>query len=348
MRPITMGFALVALLAGGGVTGADDSEAGDALMEQARQVFGVLPTEATSESNPITEEKIALGRMLYYDTRLSKSQTISCNSCHQLDRFGVDHEPTSLGHRGQRGDRNAPTVYNAAFHVAQFWDGRAADVEEQAQGPVLNPVEMALPSEEAVESVLRSIPGYAPLFEAAFPRDPDPITYHNMALAIGAFERRLLTPSRFDDFMGGQLDALSERQRAGLALFIEVGCISCHNGPAVGGGLFQKLGAVEPYPTDDPGRFKVTGDEKDRGVFKVPSLRNVTETGPYFHDGSIERVEAAVRIMAAHQLGRELGPEEVAAITAFLYSLTGRIDADYVRRPELPESGSSTPSPDPS
>ncbi len=318
------------------------------LAGRAQAIFGVLPEEASSASNPVTPEKIELGRMLYYDTRLSKNHDVACNSCHPLDRHGVDGEPTSPGHRGQRGDRNSPTVYNAALHRSQFWDGRARDVEEQAKGPVLNPIEMAMPSEARAVEVLRSIPGYALLFAEAFPGDPDPVTYDNMARAIGAFERRLLTPSRFDDFMAGQLDALSERERAGLALFIEVGCISCHNGVAVGGGLFQKLGAVKPYATEDPGRFGVTGDEKDRGVFKVPSLRNVAHTGPYFHDGSIASLDEVVRIMAAHQLGRELDADPVGAIEAFLKSLTGRVDAGYVARPELPASGPDTPPPDPS
>ena len=317
------------------------------LAGRAQAIFGALPPEAASAANPVTPEKIELGRMLYYDERLSKNHDVSCNSCHPLDRFGVDGEATSPGHRGQRGGRNSPTVYNAALHRSQFWDGRAADVEEQAKGPVLNPIEMAMPSEAQVVEVLRSIPGYAPLFAAAFPEEPDPITYDNMARAIGAFERRLLTPAPFDDFMAGQLDALSERQLAGLTLFIETGCITCHNGVAVGGVLFQKLGAVEPYPTKDPGRFDVTGDERDRGVFKVPSLRNAAHTGPYFHDGSIANLDQAVRIMAAHQLGRELDADQVATLVVFLESLTGRVDPDYVARPALPASGPDTPPPDP-
>ncbi len=240
------------------------------LRETARGIFGTLPAEAVSAENPVTPEKIELGRILYYEPRLSKGQDISCNSCHALDSFGVDARPTSVGHRGQHGDRNSPTVYNAAFHVAQFWDGRAPNVEEQAKGPVLNSIEMAMPDEEAVLAVLHSIAGYAPLFAAAFPEDEDPITYHNMALAIGAFERRLVTPSPFDAFLAGDGDALSDAQLRGLSTFIEVGCITCHNGPVIGGAIFQKLGLVVPYETEDLGRMAVTGNEADRGYFKVP------------------------------------------------------------------------------
>ena len=320
----------------------------DALRTRARAIFRELPDLAKNEANPVTEAKVELGRALYFDARLSKNQDISCNSCHDLARYGVDGEPTSPGHKGQRGSRNSPTVYNAAFHITQFWDGRAADVEEQAKGPVLNPIEMAMPSEEAVVTVLRSIPGYAPLFAAAFPGEGDPITYDNMARAIGAFERRLVTPSRFDAFLEGQDAALSEAEVAGLATFMDTGCISCHNGPAVGGGSYQKLGAIKPYPTKDLGRFEVTGEKADRYVFKVPSLRNVDRTGPWLHDGSVESLDRMIRIMAEHQLGRSLSDDDVAAIALFLGSLTGEVDVAYTAAPKLPESGPDTPAPDPS
>ena len=319
-----------------------------ALRARALGVLKPLPDEAVNPNNPLTPEKIALGRMLYYDPRLSKSQEISCNSCHDLDKHGVDAGPTSVGHRGQRGDRNAPTVYNAALHVAQFWDGRAADVEAQAKGPVLNAVEMALPDERTCVDVIRSIPGYAPLFEAAFPGEPDPISYDNMARAIGAFERRLLTPSRFDAFLEGQDSALTDEELDGLALFLDTGCTTCHMGAPVGGMLYQKLGLVKPYPTKDPGRAKVTGNPADEGFFKVPSLRNVAETAPYFHDGSIATLPEVVRIMARHQLGRELDDAQVQSIVVFLRSLTGSIDPEYIAKPELPPSGPNTPAPDPS
>ena len=336
--------AVVVLLSSAPVARAESREA---LQQRASALFGVLPAEAPSEANPITEAKIELGRQLYFDPRLSKSQQISCNSCHQLDKFGVDNEPTSPGHKGQRGARNSPTVYNAAFHFAQFWDGRAADVEEQAKGPVLNPVEMAMPDPDHVLAVLRSIPGYEPLFAKAFPGEPDPINYDNFGRAVGAFERRLTTPSPFDAFLGGQLDVLSDEQVAGLAKFIETGCPTCHMGPTVGGLTFQKLGAVNPYETADLGREEVTKKESDRHLFKVPSLRNSAETGPWFHDGSVPTLDEAIRLMAWHQLGKKLEPADVASIAAFLKSLTGKPDAAYIAKPVPLPNGPTTPKPDP-
>jgi len=320
----------------------------DEMRNQAKQVFGTLPDSAPSETNEVTEEKITLGRMLYFDPRFSKNHDISCNSCHDLANHGVDGETTSPGHKGQRGSRNSPTVYNAALHIAQFWDGRSPDVEDQAKGPVLNPVEMAMPGEEAAVAVLKSIPGYAELFAAAFPDDEDPITFDNMARAIGAFERRLITADRFDAFTSGQDEALSDEELAGLSVFMTTGCITCHNGPTIGGQLFRKLGLVRPYETEDPGRFEVTKDEADRKVFKVPSLRNVAMTGPYFHDGSVESLDEAIRLMASHQLGIDLADNQVASIKAFLGTLTGAVDPEYIAEPTLPESGPDTPAPDPS
>jgi cytochrome c peroxidase len=319
-----------------------------ALRTLAGQVLGTLPTEAASESNPLTPEKIDLGRMLYLDKRFSKNHDLACASCHMLDKFGADGEPTSPGHKGQRGDRNSPSSFNAALHFAQFWDGRAADVEEQAKGPVLNPVEMAMPSEEDVVAVLKSIPGYAPLFAAAFPGDADPIHYDNMARAIGAFERRLLTPGPLDAFLAGDDAALSPAAQRGLAAFLEVGCTTCHFGASVGGQMYQKLGLVEAYPTQDVGRAKVTGNEADNFFFKVPSLRNVAETGPYFHDGSVATLDEAVTLMAKHQLGKTLDDATKRDLLAFLGALTGSVDAAYVAAPVLPESGPTTPAPDPS
>ena len=320
----------------------------DGLRTRAAAIFGALPAEASNPHNAVTPAKVELGRVLYYDSRLSKNHDVSCNTCHLLDRHGVDGLPTSMGHREQRGDRNAPTVYNAALHIAQFWDGRAADVEEQAKGPVLNPIEMAMPSEEAVIAVLESIPGYAPLFAAAFPEDENPITYDNMARAIGAFERKLLTPSPFDAFIAGDDSALSGEQLAGLDAFILAGCIACHQGAAIGGGLYQKLGVIKPYPTEDPGRAKITGNEADRQVFKVPSLRNVAKTGPYLHDGSIQQLDDMIRIMAEYQLGIQVDGTQVDAIRAFLDSLTGVVDLELIAKPTLPPSGPDTPAPDPS
>lgn len=311
-------------------------------------VFKPLPATMESPANPITDAKIELGRMLYYENRLSKNQDMSCNTCHLLDKYGVDGLPTSTGHRKQKGGRNAPTVYNAALHVAQFWDGRAADVEEQAKGPVMNPIEMAMPDEKHVLKVLKSIPGYAGAFAKAFPGEKDPINYDNMARAIGAFERKLVTPSRFDRYLAGDAAALSAAEKEGLDAFVQNGCTACHTGAAVGGGMFQKLGLVKPWPdTSDPGRAKVTSKETDAMVFKVPSLRNIEKTGPYFHDGKIAQLGEVVAKMADHQLGRTLTPADIGKIVTFLNALTGEIPADYVKPPQLPPSGPDTPKPDP-
>jgi len=326
------------------------SAAGNAseLRNQARQVFGILPTDAASANRPMPPARVELGRMLYFDPRLSLGQAISCNSCHRLDLYGVDGEATSPGHLGQRGDRNSPTSLNAALHLAQFWDGRAPDVEAQAKGPVLNPIEMAMPSEEAVVAVLDSIPGYPPLFAAAFPGEVTPVSYENMARAIGSFERGLITPSPFDAFMAGDEGGLSPEAVAGLELFLSVGCVTCHHGPLVGGSSYRKLGLVKAYPTQDTGRENVTGLAADRFVFKVPSLRNVTRTGPWFHDGSLSDLDQVILLMGRHQLGVELDAAQRGLIAAFLESLTGRLDPAYAAPPELPVSGPNTPGPDPS
>lgn len=336
--------------AGGESTSAAASEQAErvALAKRASSLIGALPDAVPNPDNAASPEKIDLGRMLYYDPRLSKNHDISCNSCHQLDAFGVDGEPTSPGHRGQRGDRNSPTVFNAALHTTQFWDGREPDVEAQAKGPVLNPIEMASPSEAHVVGVLNSIPGYQEAFAAAFPAAATPVSYDNMARAIGAFERRLTTPGRFDAFLGGDTTALTDQEAMGLQTFLDVGCTSCHTGTALGGSLYRKLGFIYPYETEDLGREKVTGAAADRHVFKVPSLRNIAKTGPWFHDGSMTDLAEVVRIMGYHQLGQNLSDEQVSQIVAFLESLTGEVDTAFVAKPALPESGPDTPAPDPS
>ncbi len=311
--------------------------------------FGALPAAFPAEGKPHGEAVVALGRMLYYDGRLSKNQELSCNSCHRLEAYGVDGAPTSTGQRGQKGSRNSPTVYNAAGHLAQFWDGRAADVEAQAKGPVLNPVEMAMPNEEAVVAVLKSVPGYRDAFAAAFPGQADPITYDNMAAAIGAFERGLVTPSRWDQLEAGKADALTPDEQAGFQLFVNTGCVTCHAGPLFGGQMYQKAGLVEAWPKQtDQGRFDLTKNETDRMIFKVPSLRNVNKTGPYFHDGSVADLRQAVRMMARYQLGKQLDDAQVTSLITFLDTLTGELPADYIARPELPPNGPKTPGPDPS
>lgn len=307
-----------------------------------------LPAEFALRGGTASEDKVALGRLLYFEPRLSKNHDVSCNSCHSLTAYGVDGTKVSTGHKKQQGSRNAPTVYNAAGHFVQFWDGRAKDVEEQAQGPVLNPVEMAMPTAAKAEATLRSIPGYAELFKKAFPTDANPVTLANAASAIGAFERKLVTPSRWDKFLSGDADALTVDEQVGLGKFLDAGCNACHMGTLVGGGMFQKLGLVKAWPAaDDGGRFVVTKQEADRMMFKVPSLRNVEKTAPYFHDGSAASLDEAVRLMARYQLGKELSDGDVRSIVTFLRSLTGTIPQDFIKAPELPASGPKTPKPDP-
>jgi cytochrome c peroxidase len=277
---------------------------------------------------------------------MSISQEMSCNSCHLLDQWGVDGLQFSLGHEGIPVGRNSPTVYNAALHVAQFWDGRSPDVEDQAKGPILAAGEMGMPDPEYVMFVLRTIPGYVDLFDRVFPGDEDPMNYDNVAQAIGAFERRLTTPDRFDQFLGGDDDALTNTEKAGLNLFLDLGCSSCHYGPALGGESYSRIGVVKEYPgVTDIGRFEVTGRDTDRFAFKVPSLRNILETGPYLHDGSIATIEEMIQVMAEYQLGKNLTDQEIANMVAFFGALTGELPMDFIAKPELPANGPDTPGP---
>ncbi|MET0391016.1 MAG: cytochrome c peroxidase [Polyangiales bacterium] len=319
---------------------------------RASSMFGSLPAVMQSSKHTMSEAKVKLGRQLFYETRLSKNQDLSCNTCHDLLGFGVDmrtgSERVSLGHRNQRGTRNGPTVYNAASHFAQFWDGRAIDVEEQAKAPILNAVEMAMPSEAAAVTVIKSIPGYLPLFQAAFPGGRDPITYTNIGIAIGAFERKLVTKDRFDRYITGETDALKPSEVRGLYVFMRAGCPSCHNGASFGGSSYQKLGAIKTFSTSDTGRYAVTKLESDRYYFKVPSLRNVAETGPYFHDGSQATLADAVRTMSEYQtISGKLDDEEIAAVVAFLGALTGELPMDYIVEPAKLAGSSTTPAPNP-
>lgn len=291
-----------------------------------------LPEVAPAPAdNPTTHEKVELGRMLYFDPRLSSTGTVSCFSCHNLAEGGDDHRPTSIGVHGQKGGRNAPTVWNAAFLSAQFWDGRAPTLEEQAKGPIQAHVEMDLTPEEAVERLRET--GYEPLFEAAFPGEEDALTFDNIAKAIAAFERTLITPgSPFDRYLSGDTTALTAQQKAGLSLFQGAGCIGCHNGVLLGGNGFAAFSHVEG--STDIGRAAVTGREEDRHVFRIAPLRNVALTAPYFHDGSAATLHDAVSIMGQVQLNRRFNEEEVEALVAFLQSLTG--DFPLVAHPQLP------------
>jgi cytochrome c peroxidase len=322
------------------------------LLRKAQALFKPLPKAMDSADNPLTKEKVALGKMLYYEPRLSKSNVISCNSCHNLATYGVDNLPTSLGHRWAVGSVNAPTTLNAAAQIAQFWDGRAKDVEEQAKGPILNPKEMGLAHASVAVENVASIPEYVRLFKQAFPGEKDPVTYDNIARAIGDFERTLTTPGRFDRYLAGDAVALDAKEKQGLGLFLEMGCASCHNGSLLGGSEFNKFGIFHPYQeltgskALDTGRFEQTQKEDDKFVFKVPTLRNIERTYPYFHDGSIWKLDDAVRIMGQAQLDKSLTAEEVGAIGAFLETLTGEIPAEARTLPVLPPATDKTTRPD--
>jgi len=321
------------------------------LMGRARQQFQPIP--ATAPGLPgivVTPAKIELGRMLYFDPRLSASHAISCNSCHSIGLGGADAEPTSIGHRWQRGSRNAPTVFNAVFNSVQFWDGRAKDLAQQAGGPVVNPVEMASPPDH-VPAQLKGIPGYFDVFTRAFPGEADPITLANAQQAIAAFEATLITPNApFDRFLAGDAGALTADEQEGLRLFMDKGCSSCHNGRNIGGTRYAPFGVVEKpgaefLPPSDRGRFMVTKTPSDEYVFKVPTLRNIALTAPYFHTGKAWDLNQAVAVMGTTQLGADLSDGDVARITAFLRTLTG--DQPRVVYPVLPPSVGTTPQPAP-
>lgn len=331
-------------------TGVVAADLGDPLLSRAVQAFEPVPAvDVVLDERGITAAQVDLGRMLYLDPRLSASGLISCNSCHNLGLAGADLHETSVGHGWKQGPRNAPTVLNAVFHVAQFWDGRAADLEEQAKGPVQAGVEMHS-TPERVTRTLASIPEYRIRFAAAFPQDPRPVSFENMARAIQAFEATLVTPGgRFDRFLAGDPGALTPVEREGLVLFMDRGCAGCHRGVAVGGNGYYRFGVVERptaeiLPPNDRGRFQVTRTVGDEYVFKVPSLRNVALTAPYFHSGRVWTLEQAVGIMGASQVGAALTDVEEARIAAFLRTLTG--EQPRVEYPQLPPSAETTPRPD--
>ncbi|PTR07947.1 cytochrome c peroxidase [Nitrosospira sp. Nsp5] len=303
------------------------------------------PIQPIEAAKPKNADMVELGKMLFFDPRLSKSGFISCNSCHNLSMGGTDNLPTSIGHKWHEGPISAPTVLNSSMNLAQFWDGRAKDLKEQAGGPIANPGEMGFTHELAVD-VLRSIPEYRTRFKQLFRSDK--IDIGMVTDAIAAFEETLVTPdSRFDKWLKGDKKALNQAELEGYKLFKESGCTGCHNGAAVGGGSFQKFGVHEPYKTTSKaeGRFAVTGKDADRFMFKVPTLRNVELTYPYFHDGAAATLEEAVDTMGRLQLGRTFSKEENAKIVAFLKTLTGK--QPEFKLPILPPSTNETPRPKP-
>jgi cytochrome c peroxidase len=323
--------------------GADDT------MSRAKSMFKPIPAKPpVLKENPATAAKENLGMKLFFDPRLSASQLISCNTCHNVGLGGADLQETSIGHGWQKGPRNSPTVFNAVFDVAQFWDGRARDLQEQAKGPVQAGVEMNNKPELVVQT-LKSIPGYAPLFRLAFPGDKDPITFDNMAKAIEIFEATLLTPDApFDLYLKGKKNALTPKQEEGLRVFMDKGCAACHGGVNIGGAGYFPFGVKEApsadiRPAGDVGRFKVTNTESDRYAFKAPSLRNVAATQPYFHSGKVWKLSEAVTVMGSSQLGLKLTPPEADKVVAFLDSLTGKFPK--LQYPILPLSTEQTPRP---
>jgi cytochrome c peroxidase len=306
---------------------------------------GQEPIQIISPPTQINLGMVELGKKLYFDPRLSKSGFISCNSCHNLSMGGTDNLPTSIGDKWQQGPINAPTVLNSSLNVAQFWDGRAADLQAQAGGPIANPGEMAFTHVLAL-NVLESIPSYVREFKTVF--GTDKIAINQVTAAIAEFEKTLVTPnSRFDQWLLGKKDALSAKELAGYKIFKDSGCVACHNGPAVGGNSFQKMGVVTPYKANSPaeGRVAVTGKDADRFNFKVPTLRNVELTYPYFHDGAANTLAEAVDTMGRIQLGKKFTKDENEKIVAFLKTLTG--DQPSFMMPILPPSADATPRPKP-
>lgn len=300
-------------------------------------MFAALPANMDIGGHPATDAQVALGRSLYYETVLSDAHDVSCNSCHPLNGYGADGRRLSFGHKGQLGSRNSPTVYNAAAQTAQFWDGRAPTVEEQAKGPILNPAEMGMTGSAAVLEHLKRSPKYRAAFAAAYPHEANPITYDNVGRAIGSFERGLVTPSRWDAFLKGDTTALTDQEKRGAKTFVAAGCTACHAGALVGGQVFQKAGLVRPWPSvADSGRIAVTHQASDLYVFKVPTLRNVEMTSPYFSDGSVGSLDSAIVLMGRYQLGVDLSADQVSDIHAWLRTLTGTIPVSYIAEPPLP------------
>jgi cytochrome c peroxidase len=292
------------------------------LLEKAKPFFAVVPDKMPGSEND-TQARVDLGKKLYFETALSNTGDMSCNTCHDLAKAGVDNKATSEGTNGIPGPRNSPTVFNAGFHFVQFWDGRAKDLKEQAGGPILNPAEMAVADSGLAVKALRNIPEYAPMFDAAF--GPNSIDFEHMTEALAAFERTLVTHDRFDDFLSGDLQALHMMELQGLELFMSKACITCHTDPMLGANMYHKSGLMHPYKNaQDLGRFEVTGLEQDKHLFKVPALRNIALTGPYFHDGGVSDLDETVIMMGDIQLMMEISAEEAAKISAFLSSLNGK------------------------
>jgi cytochrome c peroxidase len=343
MRKFLSAAAAIAVLASSQAVADDD------LMKSAKQVFKPIPSVLPAvKDNAVTRDKIELGKMLFFDPRLSASEIISCNTCHNVGTGGVDAGPTSVGHGWQKGPRRAPTVFNAVFNVAQFWDGRAADLKAQAKGPVQASVEMNATPDHVIKT-LSSMPDYVAMFKKAFPNEASPVTFDNFAKAIEAFEATLITPAApFDQYLEGDANALNAQQKTGLKLFMDKGCSSCHNGINIGGQDYFPFGVIEKpgagvLPAEDKGRFAVTKTATDEYVFRAAPLRNVALRAPYFHSGQVWSLKQAVGVMGEVQLGTKLNDKEENDIVAFLNSLTGQLPR--IEYPILPTRTDATPAP---
>jgi cytochrome c peroxidase len=326
----------VACLAGSALASSDD-----ALLTRAQQVFAPLPTVMSSAKNPITPEKVRLGKILLYESRISVDGTVSCTKCHPVSLYLADGLKKAIGNNCKVNPRNSPTLLNAAAQISAHWIGNRTDVEDQARQAVTGPPAFGMPTDQAVEQRLKEL-GYEPLFRQAFPGEKKPVTVENFAKAVGAFERTLVTPAPFDAYVKGDQGAISETAKMGVKTFMDAGCTACHAGAFLGGQQYQKFGIVAPYwqytksAAKDDGRYVVTKNEADRYVFKVPILRNVAKTAPYFHDGSVDSLADAVWIMGKVQLGKTLTKKEVKDINAFLHALTGELSQDILTVPLLP------------
>jgi cytochrome c peroxidase len=335
---------LSAFLIAGASRAEDKAASAKSLLASAKEVFQPLPAAPSAKDTPGGQARIDLGQRLFFENRVSQDGNVSCSHCHQPDLQATDGLPKAIGVFGKENPRNAPAIFNAALQFKQHWRGDRESLEDQAEKSLLGPASFGNPDFATPMNKLKAIPGYAELFAKAFPDDKDPINQKNWGAAIAAYERTLLTPSKFDAFLAGDVNALSADEQAGLRKFIDLGCAGCHNGPGLGGNSFQKFGVVSDYWKEtgvaqpDKGRADVTKNDADLYVFKVPTLRNVGKTGPYFHDGSVKELPKAVKIMAKVQLGADVSDADAQKIVAFLNSLTGAVPKSYFAPKPLPDA----------
>jgi len=305
-----------------------------------QHLFMFAPLTTPKPPTGLEAERVDLGRELFYDTHFSENNTVSCNTCHVLTHYGVDNRVRSIGHNQKPGGRNAPTVYNSGLELSQFWDGRAANLAAQAAGPMMNPVEMGMAGPKQILAAVRANPAYVRELHQAFPDDADPVSLDTVTTAIADFEDGLLTPSRWDRYLQGDTTALTDAEKQGLHVFLRTGCAACHAGRGMGGNSYEQLGAAHSWPDQisDTGRAQTTKQDRDRMFFKVPMLRDIDQTAPYFHDGHVATLEQAVRLMGRDEAGTELSDQDVRSIVTFLHALTGEIPQSYIQPRNLANS----------